>query len=102
MVVKVSEGANNNAARAAQCLMNKFEAIDVDSSFGNASKTATEKFQKAMGINEVTGSVDATTWQYLFGYNMYPNSGSKDAYASVCMYGSTLSDAQMTTNAKYV
>lgn len=101
MVVTVSKDTKNDAAKAVQYLMNKFEAVDVDDSFGNASKTATETFQKAMGI-EVTGSVDATTWQYLFGYNMYPNSGSKDAYASVCMYGSTLSDAQMTTNAKYV
>lgn len=101
MVLTVSKGTKNYAARAVQYLMNKFEAVDVDGSFGNASKTATEKFQKAMGIEE-TGSVDATTWQYLFGYNMYPNSGTKDAYASVCMYGSTLSDAQMTTNAKYV
>lgn len=101
MVVTVSLGTKNDAAKAAQYLLNKFEAMDVDGSFGNGSKTATQKFQKAMGITE-TGSVDATTWQYLFGYNMYPNSGSKDAYASVCMYGSTLSDTQMTTNAKYV
>lgn len=101
MVVSVSSGASNNAAKAAQYLMNKFEAIAVDGAFGSGFKTATESFQKGMGIG-VTGSVNVDTWQYLFGYNMYPSSASsKDAYASVCAYVSTLTSSQMTSNAKY-
>ena len=101
MVVVVSKGNSNNAARAAQYLMNKFQAVDVDGSFGAGSDTATRAFQKGMGIGQ-TGSVNATTWQYLFGYDMYPDSGAKDAYASVCAYNTTLTSAQMTTNAKYI
>ncbi len=101
MVVTVNKGVSNNAAKAAQYLMNKFEAMDVDGSFGAGSQTATKAFQKGMGITQ-TGSVDATTWQYLFGYNMYPSSASKDAYASVCAYNTTLTSSQMTDNARYI
>ena len=99
MLVYVSSGTCNNAAMAAQYLMNKFEPVSVDGAFGNGSKTATEEFQRKMGI-AVTGTLNATTWQYLFGYNMYQ--GTSNVYASVCEYVSTLTSTQMSTNAAYI
>lgn len=68
----VQQGSYNLAAKAAQCLLNKFGAnIGVDGDFGGGSNTAIRNFQSNMGIDS-DGKVGATSWQYLFGYNTYP------------------------------
>lgn len=71
LVSTVQRGTVNNAARAAQHLLSKFESLSIDGSFGPGSVTAAQSFQSKMGI-DVDGSVGPTTWQYLFGYNAYP------------------------------
>ena len=75
MIVTVSSRTNNYAARAAQYLLRKFEPLTVDGDFWTGSKTATEAFQRKMGL-AVTGSVNSLTWRYLFGYSFYPGSSS--------------------------
>lgn len=102
MIVTVQSGVSNNAAKAAQYLINKFESVSIDGIFGKGSKAATETFQRKMEIG-VTGIVNETTWRYLFGYDIY-SGGSivGDVYASVCSGSSTLTSAQMASNAKYV
>lgn len=74
MIVIISSRTNNYAARAAQYLLSKFEYLTVDGDFWTNSKSATETFQQKMGIG-VTGTVNALTWRYLFGYNSYPSGG---------------------------
>ena len=104
IVVEVKRGTSNNAARAAQYLINKFESVSIDGAFGAGSESATKTFQQKMGISN-TGVVNSLTWQYLFGYDVYPGGGSVvtgNVYASVCTGVSTLTSAQMTSNAKYV
>lgn len=71
LVAVVQNGARNEAVRGAQYLLSKFESLSIDGSFGPGSVTATRSFQDNMGI-EVDGSVGPITWQYLFGYNVYP------------------------------
>lgn len=71
LVSTVQRGTVNNAARAAQYLLSKFESLSIDGSFGPGSVTAAQSFQSKMGI-AVDGSVGPTTWRYLFGYSVYP------------------------------
>ena len=101
IVVEVKRGTSNNAAKAAQYLINKFESISIDGAFGAGAETATKIFQQKMGIG-VTGVVNSLTWQYLSGYDAYPGSVTGNVYASVCTGKSTLTSAQMTSNAKYI
>lgn len=102
LIVVVQNGTSNDAAKAAQYLINKFESISVDGKFGKNSTAATQTFQRNMEI-DVTGVVNETTWQYLFGYDVYPGgSVTGDVYATVCSGSSTLSSSQMASNAKYV
>lgn len=106
LVALVQQGARNEAVRGAQYLLSKFETLDTDGSFGPGCLTAVKNFQSKMDIS-VDGSVGPTTWQYLFGYNVYPGGGgggtvSGNVYASVCSGTSTLTSAQMYANAKYV
>lgn len=93
IVVNVANGTNNYAARAAQCLLRKFESIAVDGDFGTNSENATRRFQSAMGIT-VNGVVNLTTWRYLFGYSAYPT--------FLYISNSPLNHAEMKVNAQYI
>ena len=74
--VVVQQGSYNNAARAAQYLLNKFGAgLVIDGDFGPGSNTATKNFQTKMGITS-DGVIGVTSWQYLFGYATYPTTTS--------------------------
>jgi hypothetical protein len=97
LVTTVQNGASNYAARAAQYLLSKFETITVDGIFGSNSATVTQTFQQKMGISD-DGIIGSTTWQYLFGYAVYPSSGNGSLYIS----NSYLTLSQMTVNAQYI
>jgi len=71
LVVNVQATTNNSAARAAQHLLGKFEAIVIDSNFGPVAAGVTKTFQKKMGLVQ-DGLVGPVGWQYLFGYSTYP------------------------------
>jgi putative chitinase len=82
LIVDVKSVTNNSAAKAAQCLLKKFDAsILVDGNFGAVSDTATKAFQKYMGLFQ-DGLVGSITWQHLFGYSYYPASGSASTFVS--------------------
>lgn len=109
LVVTVKNRTTNQAARAAQTLLAKFESLSVDGDFYTASSVAATNFQEKMGIYEPDSysepgysNVDAITWQYLFGYDAYPSTGGSGVYASVCAVASTLTTAQMNANAEYI
>lgn len=93
LIVTIANRTNNQAARAAQYLLRKFENLAVDGDFGAGSETATKIFQSRMGIT-VNGIVNSLTWRFLFGYNAYPTTwyGRNDR----------LSDTEMETNGRYV
>lgn len=74
LVAVVQNGNRNEAVRGAQHLLSKFESLTIDGSFGPGCLTAVKNFQKKMKIS-VDGSVGPTTWQYLFGYDKYPDGG---------------------------
>lgn len=101
LIATVSSRNTTYLARAAQTLLDKFEVLTVDGDFYTGSVTATKNFQKKMGIAE-TGSVNATTWLYLFGYNAYPNLTSTGVYASNAMVNSGLTPNQFMANARYI
>lgn len=82
MITTISSRTNNYAARAAQYLLSKFESLAIDGDFWVGSQTATETFQQKMDIT-VTGSVNALTWRYLFGYSSYPADGEADDSGSI-------------------
>ena len=106
LVVTVASRTINNAARAAQTLLSKFEILTVDGDFYTGSAQSTSTFQTTMGISPVTGIVNLLTWQYLFGYDTYPGAiiitPTGTVYASVCSGTSTLSESQMKANAEYI
>lgn len=113
LVVTVKKRTTNQAARAAQTLLAKFESLSIDGDFYTASSVAATNFQEKMGIYEPDSysepgysNVDAITWQYLFGYDAYPSTGGSGngsgVYASVCAVASTLTTAQMNANAEYI
>ena len=56
-----------NLTKAIQTLLNgKIKAgLAIDGSYGPKTKAAVIKFQKAKGLSQ-TGTVNATTWKYLF------------------------------------
>ena len=88
MIVNIASRTNSSAARAAQTPLAKFEPLTVDGDFYICSAKAAVTFQTNMGLS-ATGVVDATTWQYLFGYNAYPNngvSGGVSGFAAVNNY----------------
>lgn len=97
LIVTVQNGSNNYAARAAQYLLSKFETITVDGIFGTNSTNVAKTFQQKMGLS-ADGIVGPTTWQFLFGYSVYPGSGSGSIYCS----NSFLTLSQMTVNAQYI
>lgn len=97
LIVTVQNGSNNYAARAAQYLLSKFETITIDGIFGTNSTNVAITFQQKMGIS-ADGIVGPITWQFLFGYNAYPDSGSGSTYCS----NSYLTLSQMTVNAQYI
>ena len=101
LVVEVKEGSYNEAGRAAQFLINKFEFIDIDGKFGSGSAKIAGIFREKVGFTN-TGVVNSTIWRYLFGYKMYPINVSGTPYASVCVTSSTLTQAQMESNAEYI
>jgi len=73
--LNIQNPTTSMAARAAQYLLNKFGAgLTIDGAFGSGSQTAAKNFQSKMGISS-TGVINANTWQYLFGYNSYPDGG---------------------------
>ena len=73
--LNISSGANNNAARAVQYLLSKFETIAIDGDFTEASANVVKTFQAKMGIS-VDGIVGSTSLRYLFGYYYYPSLGA--------------------------
>lgn len=93
LIVTIANRTNNQAARAAQYLLRKFENLAVDGDFGAGSETATKVFQGKMGIT-VNGIVNALTWRFLFGYNAYPSAW----YCS----NSQVSHSEMAVNAQYI
>ena len=80
----VQNGTANNAVRAAQHLLSKFESLTIDGSFGPGTVTAVRAFQQKMAIT-VDGSIGPTTWQYLFGYASYPGGGSTGSAKTLAM-----------------
>lgn len=72
--LNIQSGTNNNAARAAQYLLSKFETITINGNFDSASANVTKTFQSKMAITS-DGVIGATSWQYLFGYYFYPSIG---------------------------
>lgn len=70
LITTVERGTINNAVRAAQYLLCKFESLAIDGNFGPGTEDAVISFQNTMDITN-TGCVDKITWQYLFGYNNY-------------------------------
>lgn len=86
LITTVSVRTRNQAAMAAQTLLNKFEQLTVDGDFYTGSMIAARNFQEKMGIYEPDaydepgyGAVDTITWQYLFGYNAYPDGSGGDS-----------------------
>jgi len=75
MITTIYSETKNSAAKAAQYLVSKFESISVDGDYGAGSANAVKTFQQKMGIS-VDGGVGPQTWQYLFGYNTYPGTGT--------------------------
>ncbi len=59
-----------NANKAAQYLLKKFTTITANGVYSNATKQAVKSFRTLMNIRGE--GIDATTWQYLFGYYFYP------------------------------
>lgn len=76
--LNIQSGAVNNAVKAAQYLLSKFESVSVTGLFSSSSVEATKAFQQEMGITP-DGVVGATTWRYLFGYYFYPRLGCDTA-----------------------
>lgn len=102
LVTTVQKGANNNAAKAAQYLLSKFESLSIDGAFGSGSDSATRTFQSKMGISS-DGIIGATSWQYLFGYNSYPTIvEDTPSTGSVYCSNSYLTKSQMKVNAQYI
>lgn len=109
LITTIKSRTINDAAWAAQNLLGKFENLTIDSDFWTGSEKATRDFQTKMGFltSDITGTVTPITWRYLFGYSSYPSTGggtgvTGNVYASVAMTNSTLTNAQMKENAKYV
>ncbi|MBR4795498.1 MAG: DUF1906 domain-containing protein [Lachnospiraceae bacterium] len=74
------EGNNRyaNANRAAQYLLKKFTTITANDVYSDTTKQAVKNFRTLMGISG--DGIDATTWQYLFGYYFYPIVGCDTAH----------------------
>lgn len=70
LITTVQRGMINNAVRAAQYLLSKFESLAIDGNFGPGTEAAVIAFQNTMHI-ENSGRVDSITWRYLFGYSNY-------------------------------
>ncbi len=70
LVAVVQQSSSNEAARAAQYLLSKFEPVSIDGIFGAGSVKATKTFQDRMGLR-IDGVVDTNVWRYLFGYLDY-------------------------------
>lgn len=95
--LNVQNPTSNMAARAAQYLLNKFGAgLTIDGAFGSGSQTAAKNFQSKMGISS-TGVINASTWQYLFGYNSYPDGGGT-VNGWLKLYSSASSSGGRTVN----
>jgi len=75
LIADVKSVANGQAAKAAQHLLSKFEAIVVDGNFGATSDGIAKTFQGKMGLVK-DGLIGHISWQYLFGYSSYPTSTS--------------------------
>jgi len=71
LITNVSCGTINYAARAAQYLLSKFETLAIDGNAGKTTERKTQAFNRRMEISG-SGTVDPTTWKYLFGYSSYP------------------------------
>jgi len=72
LITDVSKGAKNYAAKAAQYLLSKFETLAIDGEAGDITELKTRAFNRRMEISG-SGTVDPTTWKYLFGYASYPD-----------------------------
>ena len=95
LIVSPDSGSNNKAVRAAQTLLKKFESkVTINGAFDTSVLQRLLSFQEKMGLR-TTAAFDSLTWQYLFGYNSYPLNASVGTV-------STLNEAQMYVNAKYI
>lgn len=73
LIVDLKSGdSKKSAIIAAQHLLGKFEIIEKDGVFGSDMQTIVKAFQNTMGIS-ATGTINATTWRYLFGYDAHPD-----------------------------
>lgn len=67
LVLEVRRGANNQAVRAAQRLLNKYAyKLTVDGAFGPATEAAVRDFQRTNGLT-INGVVGTSTWRHLAG-----------------------------------
>lgn len=98
----VKKGVKNNAARAAQYLIGKFEnSILIDGDFGTNSDTLTRSFQSKMKIS-ADGQIGPTSWRYLFGYQFYPVIGCDTATTLDTAKINALSNLGMTFVGRYL
>lgn len=97
----VKKGFQNNAARAAQYLISKFENININGNFDSDSDTLARSFQSKMAIS-VDGQIGPTSWQYLFGHQFYPVSGCDTATTLDASKIQALANKGMTFVGRYL
>ncbi len=99
LVVQI--GFQNNAARAAQYLISKFENIYINGNFDSTSDTLIRSFQSKMAIF-VDGKIGPTSWQYLFGHQFYPILGCDTATTLDASKIQALANRGMTFVGRYL
>lgn len=97
----VKEGFQNNAARAAQYLISKFENINITGNFDSNSDSLARSFQSKMAIS-VDGKIGPTSWQYLFGHYFYPVVGCDTATTLDASKIQALANKGMTFVGRYL
>lgn len=99
--VVIRKGTQNNAARAAQYLISKFENISVNGNFDSTSDALARSFQSKMNI-DVDGAIGPTSWQYLFGHFFYPVAGCDTATTIDSSKAQALSNLGMKFIGRYL
>lgn len=90
--VTIRVGTSNNAARAAQFLLSKFESVSINGNYTQSTANVAATFQSKMGIAS-DGIIGPTSWQYLFGHYFYPSMG--------CDTATTITSARLQTLKNY-
>lgn len=70
LVASVEKGMVNEAVRAAQYLLSKFEGVSIDGNFGPGTESAAKTFQKKLNLRD-SGVIDTDTWRCLLRYQDY-------------------------------